>query len=147
MSTRRSTTASRKTSAKASPPAATPKADAAESTTSVVVTENPAADASPELKKQELLDKVVTRTDVKKKLAKLVVEAVLEILGEALGEGRELNLQPLGKVKQNRTKDTADARIIIAKIRQSKPNTASVIKSLDGDEEDPMKVQVAQRAD
>ena len=151
MSTRRSTKARSKATVKtavktvAAATAATP--EPAESITSVVVTENPAADAGPELKKQELLDKVVTRTDVKKKLAKPVVEAVLEILGEALGEGRELNLQPLGKVKQNRTKETAGARIIIAKIRQSKPNSASVIKPLDGDEENPMKDQVAQRAD
>ncbi len=147
MSTRRSTSASRKVTPKAATPATTPKPDAAESITPVAVTENPTIDAGPELKKQELLDKVVTRTEVKKKFAKPVVEAVLEILGEALAEGRELNLQPLGKLKHNRTKETANARIIIAKIRQSKAGGASVIKPLDGDEEDPMKDQVAQGVD
>ena len=155
MSTRRSTKASPKSTARASSTAMAPKPDAAQIINPVVVTESLApdvgsdagSDAGPELKKQELLDKIVTRTEVKKKFAKPVVEAMLEVLGEALAEGRELNLQPLGKVKQNRTKETANARIIIAKIRQSKQGGASVIKPLGGDEEDPMKDQVAQGAD
>jgi len=147
MSTRRSTKTRPKTTAKASSTATPPKADAEQSITPVVVTENAAADTGPELKKQELLDKIVTRSEVKKKFAKPVVEAMLEVLGEALAEGRELNLQPLGKVKLNRTKETPNARIIIAKIRQSKQGGASVIKPLGGDEEDPMKDQVAQGAD
>lgn len=77
-------------------------------------------DAGPELKKQELIAKVIERADIKKKYAKPVVEAVIEVLGEALAEGRELNLQPFGKLKLNRTKDTPNARVIVAKIRQAK---------------------------
>lgn len=73
-----------------------------------------------ELKKQELIGKVMERADVRKKYAKPVVEAVIEILGEALAEGREMNLQPFGKLKVNRAKDTGNARIIVAKIRQAK---------------------------
>lgn len=73
-----------------------------------------------ELKKQELIDKVVEASGIKKKDAKPVVDALLDILGAALAEGRELNLSPLGKIKQNRVRETANARIIIAKIRQGK---------------------------
>lgn len=80
----------------------------------------PVAEAGPELKKQELLEKLIGRADVQKKLAKPVLDAVLELLGEALAEGRDLNLPPLGKVKVNRVKDMAQARVIVAKIRQSK---------------------------
>ncbi|MFK7937947.1 MAG: HU family DNA-binding protein [Roseovarius sp.] len=76
--------------------------------------------SGPVLKKQELIEKVVQASGIKKKDAKPVVEAMLEVLGEALADGRELNLQPMGKVKLNRTKETPGARIIIAKIRQSK---------------------------
>ena len=65
---------------------------------------------------------VVTKSDVKKKYAKPVIEAMLEVLGETLGKGREMNLQPLGKVKYNRTKETTTARIVVAKVRQSKPS-------------------------
>ena len=73
-----------------------------------------------ELKKQELIALVVERSDVAKKHAKPVIEAMLAVLGEALAEGRELNLQPLGKVKHNRIKDTPRARVIVTKIRQPK---------------------------
>jgi DNA-binding protein HU-alpha len=79
------------------------------------------ASDSLEMKKQELIALVVERSDVAKKHAKPVIEAMLDVLGEALAEGRELNLQPLGKVKQNRVKDTPRARVIVAKIRQQKP--------------------------
>ncbi|MEO3414013.1 HU family DNA-binding protein [Roseovarius sp. CAU 1744] len=77
-----------------------------------------------ELKKPELIDLVVTRSEIKKKYAKPVVEAMLEILGETLSKGREMNLQPLGKVKYNRTKETTSARVVVTKIRQSKPAKA-----------------------
>ncbi|MEQ8899321.1 MAG: HU family DNA-binding protein [Roseovarius sp.] len=73
-----------------------------------------------ELKKRELIDEVVKRSGVRKKFAKPVVEAMIDVLGEAITEGREVNLQPFGKIKQQRTKDTANARITVARIRQSK---------------------------
>lgn len=77
--------------------------------------------APVELKKPELVDLVVSRSDIKKKYAKPVVEAMLEVLGETLAKGREMNLQPFGKVKYNRTKETISARVVVTKIRQSKP--------------------------
>ena len=76
--------------------------------------------APQELKRRELIDRVVAKSDVKKKYAKPVIEAMLEVLGDTLSEGREMNLQPLGKVKLNRTKETPTARVIVAKIRQNK---------------------------
>lgn len=97
---------------------ASPKADASDTSD-----KGPQSEAL-EMKKQELIALVVDRSDVAKKHAKPVVEAMLEVLGEALAEGRELNLQPLGKVKQNRVKDTPGARVIVAKIRQQKPGGA-----------------------
>ncbi|WP_299844308.1 HU family DNA-binding protein [uncultured Roseovarius sp.] len=84
-----------------------------------------------ELKKRELIDLVVAKSDIKKKYAKPVVEALLEVLGETLAKGRELNLQPLGKLKYNRTKETTSARIIVAKIRQSKPTKTSASPTQD----------------
>ncbi len=78
------------------------------------------ATSSSELKKRELIDLVVEKSDVKKKYAKPVVEALLEVLGDAIASGRELNLQPMGKLKYNRSKETSSARIVVAKLRQSK---------------------------
>lgn len=118
------TTSQKAASRSKSPKSTTPRtakpdtAKAAES--AATATEADAVVSEPEMKKQELLAKVVERSDVKKKFAKPVVEAVLDVLGEALADGRELNLQPFGKLKYNRTKETANARILVTKIRQSK---------------------------
>lgn len=72
----------------------------------------------PVLRKRELIDAVVRRSGVKKKDAKPVVEAMLAELGEVLAEGRELALQPLGRVKINREKPIPDGRVIVMKLRQ-----------------------------
>ncbi len=76
--------------------------------------------AGSELKKRELIEMVVERSDIKKKYAKPVVEAMLDILGETVANGREMNLSPLGRIKYNRTKDTPQARVVVTKIRQNK---------------------------
>lgn len=110
---------------------AKPKGVPAPTPRTSVFSDNTAAMSSPEMKKQELLQKVVTRSQIKKKDAKPVVEAMLAVLGEALADGRELNLQPFGKVKLNRTKEMANARVIIAKIRQSK-NTETAASPSEG---------------
>ncbi|MBR9765434.1 MAG: HU family DNA-binding protein [Rhodobacteraceae bacterium] len=74
-----------------------------------------------ELKKKELIERVVERSGVKKKDAKPVVEAMLTVLGEALGEGRELSLQPLGKLRVTRAKDLPNGKLMVTRIRQSGP--------------------------
>ncbi|WP_010140718.1 HU family DNA-binding protein [Oceanicola sp. S124] len=74
-----------------------------------------------ELKKKELVESVVARSGVKKKDAKPVVEAMLTVLGEALGEGRELSLHPLGKLRVTRTKDLPNGKLLVTRIRQSGP--------------------------
>ena len=74
----------------------------------------------PEMKKKELIEAVCARTDVKRKFAKPVIEAMMEVLGEAIAEGRVLNLQPMGKLVSKRSKETANARISVLRVRQSK---------------------------
>lgn len=75
-------------------------------------------DSGNELKKRELLDAIVTRTGVKKRDAKPVLEAMLILLGEAIAAGRELNLEPMGKLKTTRVKDTDNGRITILRLKQ-----------------------------
>jgi nucleoid DNA-binding protein len=84
----------------------------------VVKPSGPAA-IIPDLKKKELLEQVVARSGIKKKDAKPVVEAMLAVLGETLAEGRELNLQPLGKLRINRSEEKTGYRIVVCKLRQS----------------------------
>ncbi|MEO0370140.1 MAG: HU family DNA-binding protein [Pseudomonadota bacterium] len=93
-----------------------------------------------ELKKRELLDEVVKRTDVKKKFAKPVVEAMIDVLGEALAAERTLNLQPLGRIMPKRTKDTGSNRVITARIRQSKNAAKATANTPAGNKSRPARI-------
>jgi len=86
----------------------------------VVETSEPSVSA-PGLRKKELLDAVAERSGVKRKDVKPVVEAMLEVMGQAVAEDREMNLLPFAKVKIQKVKDVANGRITIAKLRQPKP--------------------------
>ena len=97
-----------------------PGSAAAKTAPDVVPDTTPTVVTSTELKKRELIDEVVNRSGVRKKFAKPAIEAMIDVLAEAIAEGREVNLQPFGKIKHQRTKDTSNARITVAKIRQSK---------------------------
>ncbi|WP_116597346.1 HU family DNA-binding protein [Primorskyibacter marinus] len=76
-------------------------------------------DAASELRKKELIELVVARCDVKKRDAKPAVEAALAVLGEALKAGREVNLQPMGKIKIKRSKQVGNAQISTLHLRQN----------------------------
>ena len=77
-------------------------------------------EVTPSLRKKELIDRVVSKNGAKRKDAKPVVEAMLDVLGDALAQGEELNLQPFGKLKINRQKEMAGAKVFVCKIRQRK---------------------------
>lgn len=126
-------TAAKAAAKPAAKPAATPSVAEAAPIPKVVKVSEPAA-VKADLKKKELLDEVVLRSGVKKKDAKPVVEAMLALLGESLADGRELNLQPFGKLRINRAEEHANYRIVICKLRQQigAPGTAG------GDDADPV---------
>lgn len=91
-----------------------------------VVSEKTAAQiASPVLKKRELMQLVAARAELGNNKVKPVMEAMLAVLGEAIAEGRELNLPPFGRVKINRQKDTGPALVTVTKIRQVKSSGES----------------------
>ena len=72
----------------------------------------------PVMRKKELMNAVVERSGVKKKDAKPVIEAMLAVLGEALADNRELNLQPFGRIKVRKERTLGNGRLMITKIRQ-----------------------------
>ncbi|WP_243612422.1 HU family DNA-binding protein [Shimia aestuarii] len=86
----------------------------------VVVNEAKPVVAGPEMKKKELIDMVVERSGIKKRFAKPTVEAMLAVLGEALDEGRELNLRPFGKMKVQRAKEVSNGKVMNVRLRQPK---------------------------
>lgn len=92
-----------------------------------VVTVSGPVVSEPDMRKKELIDLVVTRSGIKKKDAKPVVESVLAILGESIADGRELNLQPFGKLRINRTEEKPNGRVIVCKLRQSTLAKSAVI--------------------
>ena len=99
------------TAAKKAVPATAPAATVVEAPQPVIM--------GPVMRKRELIELVVTRSGVKKKDAKPVVEAVLATLGEALADGRELILPPMGRMMIRKERMVANARIMTLKVRQS----------------------------
>ena len=83
-----------------------------------------------EMKKKELIDLAVERSGVKKRDAKPAIEAALAVLGEALAEGREINMRPMGKIKVSRMKKVVNGQVINARIRQ--PEAAEPSDDPDG---------------
>ncbi|AMY69027.1 HU family DNA-binding protein [Frigidibacter mobilis] len=64
------------------------------------------AGAARTLRKKELVERVVAASGAKRKIAKQIVEATLQVLGEALAAGEQLVLPPFGNAHKTREKDT-----------------------------------------
>ncbi|MGR3635666.1 MAG: HU family DNA-binding protein [Shimia sp.] len=149
MTTRsRSTTTARKTTAakttatsKAASPsvaatttktAATSASTASKVPEGVVVAAPEKAD-SEELRKNELFTAVVERSGIRKKFAKPAIEAALAILGEALEEGRALQLPPLGRVKVQKSKDIDGGVVITTRIRRKESSETEETQETGGE--------------
>lgn len=78
--------------------------------------EAPATDAM--LRKRGLISEVAARSGMKRGDAKAAVESALAVLGEAIADGRGLNLPGFGKLKVVRTKKQAKAHVFVTKLRQ-----------------------------
>jgi len=84
---------------------------------------------APVLRKVELIERVVARSGIKKKDAKPTIEAMLAVLGEALGNGEELNLHPMGKMKITRVIEKENATVLVTRVRRHKETaSATVVK-------------------
>ena len=109
-----------------------PKSNTA--TPSVVETLSPVV-VSNELRKKEFFDLVVERSGKKKKDVKPVVEAMLAVLGDALAEQREMDLQPLGKLRVQRGKELSDGRALVLKLRQKSARLNAAAKGATGEDD------------
>ncbi len=87
-------------------------------------TSAPAEDSSEMIKKPEFLERVMARTDVKKRDAKPAIETAFAVLVEALADGEDVNLPPLGKLRVVRSKDLeSGAQVMTLKLRTPKNAT------------------------
>lgn len=76
------------------------------------------------VKKPELIANVAQRADIKKKDAKIAIEATLAAISELLEDGKDMNLPPLGKIRIVKSKDLdAGAKVFTTKIRTMKKST------------------------
>lgn len=116
-------------------PAAKPKASRKTPILKAVVADasvapDAAAASTVTLRKKELLDRVGAIAKVKKKDLREVVEATLQVLGEALARGEDLNLPPLGRAKVGRQKGVNGGDLYIVKLRRGTARAESPTESL-----------------
>ncbi|MBF9036846.1 DNA-binding protein [Rhodobacterales bacterium HKCCE2091] len=80
-----------------------------------------AAERGPAYRRSDLLDAVSARSAMKKADLRTAVELVLDELGRALSDSRDLALPPLGRVKQVKRKDTGGAEVLTLRLRRPGP--------------------------
>ncbi|QPZ91064.1 HU family DNA-binding protein [Thioclava electrotropha] len=103
------------------PPVVTPEAPPASAATLTPATPDPApepSEAKALVRKRSFVDRVMVEAGVKRGEAKAMSEAVLKVLGEALSEGEELSIPPLGKLKINRQFEKNGDEILVVKLRR-----------------------------
>ena len=75
------------------------------------------------LSKRELIAQATARSGLKRRDVKPVVEAVLAALGDAISDGRDMNLQPFGKLRIARQKELDNANLTMMRLRRPKKST------------------------
>ena len=75
----------------------------------------------PELTKKEMVERMVAQSGMKKGDARRALEATMAAMAEALREGNDLSLAPLGKIKIARTKDTPNGKMVVLRVKLKEP--------------------------
>ncbi|MEP5762883.1 MAG: HU family DNA-binding protein [Litoreibacter sp.] len=111
-------TASARTTSKSADPIANPKVG-------VQIDAAANEDIRNEVSKKELIERVAERMGAKKSDARLSLDTVLSVLGDALAEGANISAAPLGKIKVTRSKETANGTMVVCrvKLKQNKTDT------------------------
>ncbi|MBN2742237.1 MAG: HU family DNA-binding protein [Rhodobacteraceae bacterium] len=84
--------------------------------------------------KKTFVERVMISAGVNKGQARQMSEAVLKVLGEALSEGEELSIPPLGKLKINRKLEKNGDEIMVVKLRRP----SGMLADARGDEKTPL---------
>lgn len=119
-STRKTKTTAPKSTAKSAASKASTAAAAPKPAPAVVTDSPKPVVVGPMMRKPELINAVVEKSGMKKKDVKPIIEATLAVLGSALQDARELNLEPMGKIKVTREKKRPVGKVLVARIRQTK---------------------------
>ncbi|MEP3345928.1 MAG: HU family DNA-binding protein [Litoreibacter sp.] len=121
--TKRSTTRAASTT----PKAATKKSSKAKvvSTKSTPVVAQADGAEVVELSKKEMVERMVASSGMKKGEARRAFEATMEVLAQALREGHNMSLPPLGKIKIARTKDTPNGKMVVMRAKLKDPESST----------------------
>ena len=84
------------------------------------------------LRVKDLVDRVATAGDFKKKDVRDIVEATLAELGRALEAGQVLNLPPFGKLRVGRSRDLANGSMMTLKLRRVPAKTGGKKAEIEG---------------
>lgn len=112
------------------------KKPAAKAEDAKVAIEVVSEDTSPQsmvIRKKEFIQRVVTESGAKRSDVRLISEAVLKVLGDALSSGEGLVLPPLGRARIARQIDKTGGEVLVIKLRR---NTPAETNDDDGDDED-----------
>ena len=93
------------------------------------------ADAPALMKKPDLMDRTVARSGLKKRDVKPAVDAALAEIAEALMNGEDLILPPLGRVRIIKSKEL-DGGSTMLTLRLRTPKTVVVADAPSGDDDD-----------
>lgn len=115
-------TAPRKGAGKRAKPAVKLVEPAAAPEMSVVTPAEPVV-SERQVKKVELIDRVVEATGQKRKDVKPVVEAVLGELDRLIGEGADFQAPELGKLMIHKRKDVPNGEMVMLKLRRKTAST------------------------
>ena len=79
------------------------------------------AEGPARLSRRELINRIADETGVKKRMVRPVVDAMLRELGDALSEGKQLNLKPLGKAVVKRSQELPNGEVLVLRLRRTHP--------------------------
>ncbi|MEO0484954.1 MAG: HU family DNA-binding protein [Pseudomonadota bacterium] len=87
--------------------------------TAPVASEEP-GEESQELRKKELVARVAEISGLRKGQVRAAIEATLQVLGEGVAEGKQMNLEPLGKLKVTKERDVGTSNMYVCRLRRKK---------------------------
>jgi nucleoid DNA-binding protein len=96
----------------------------------------PAAEKAPSLKIKDLVTRVTEATGAKRKDVKVMVEATLKVLGEAMARGEDMNLPGFGRTRITRSAEKDGAAHLTMKVKRAPHRAKHVDEPLAEDGED-----------
>ncbi len=93
-------------------------------------------DGNAKLRKADFIERVATRSALKKNQVKPVLEAALAVLGDALDAGETLQIPPLGRIKVRKVNENDKGKTIVCQLRRNHAMNSGAIAVAKGFDDD-----------